>query len=513
MPVIVSQANKALLVPPEPAVLSLYGDRPRLPEGGVLVPHGMRETLMLRHLGFKVPNPIMMYYDWKGGQPFAIQKATVKMLTENPRAYVFNDMGTGKTRTALWAWHSMFTAGLVGRLLVVAPLSTLKFVWQSECFGTLPGIKVEVLHGSRQNRLDALAREADIYLINHDGVRVIADELYTRPDITCLVLDELAVYRNNSDRSKLMRRFAQKFATVWGMTGAPMPNEPTDVWAQAKIVTPNTVSKYRNATRDMLMVQVANHIWRPRADAIENAFKMVRPAVRFALEDVVELPDTISRVLDVDMTQEQQKVYTKVAKEFVAMVKNKKITALNSGAAMNKLLQIAGGWVYTQAPEYVRLDAAPRVATLIDTINSAKEKVIVLVPFRHMIEGLSTIFGMDKLKVDHCLIHGDTRDKETSFNLFQNTDKYKALLADPRCVYHGLTLTSADTIIWYLPITSLDVYDQANRRIRRVGQRHKQQILHLQSTPVERHIYTLLRAHQQSQDKLLDMLENATGDA
>ena len=510
MPVIVSKANKSLIVPALPGVVSMFPSAPRLDDNAV-VPHGMRETLMLRHLGFKVPNPIPLYYDWVGGKPFAVQVATVVMLTENNHAYVFNDMGTGKTKTALWAWHSLYKDGLAGKLLVVAPLSTLKFVWQSEAFGTLPGIKVEVLHGSRQNRLDALAREADIYVINHDGVRVIADELYTRPDITSLVLDELAVYRNNSDRSKLMRKFAQKFTIVWGMTGAPMPNEPTDVWAQAKIVTPHTVPKYFKATREMLMIQVAPNIWRSKPDAVDNAFKMVQPAVRFSLDDVVELPDTVSRVIDVEMTPSQKKVYDKVAKEFVAMVKEKKITALNSGAAMNKLLQIAGGWVYSQAPEFVRLDASTRVATLIDTINSAKEKVLVFVPYRHMIEGISTIFGTDKLKVDHCLIHGDTPEKENLFNLFQNTDKYKTMLAHPACVHHGLTLTRADTIIWYLPITSLDVYDQANRRIRRVGQQHRQQILHLQGTPVEKRIYSLLRAHQNAQEKLLVMLEDATG--
>src|SRR5208283_4650011 len=243
MPVTISRANKALIVPAVPGAVTLFPQCPRYRGGnedGLIVPHGMRETLLLRHLGFKVPSPVM-YYDYAGGKPFDVQRKTVEMLAEKPRAYVLNAMGTGKTKSALWAWDFLRKQGLLRKLLVVAPLSTLTFVWAREVFGTLPGVTVQILHGSRQERLDRLAKDADIYVINHDGVKVIADSLLTRPDIDCLVLDELAVYRNNSDRSKKMRKFAQKFSVVWGLSGAPMPNSPVDVWAQGMIVTPNTV--------------------------------------------------------------------------------------------------------------------------------------------------------------------------------------------------------------------------------------------------------------------------------
>ena len=431
---------------------------------------------------------------------------------------IFATGNTGKTKTALWAWDYLNKCGLTKKLLVVAPLSTLKFVWQSEAFGTLPGRKVQVLHGSRQQRLDGLAQDADIYVINHDGLRVIVDELFIRADITALVIDELTVYRNNSDRSKLMRKFAQRFQIVWGMTGAPMPNEPPDVWAQGKIVTPNTVPKFKRQAQDMLMVRVGSYgpngppIWKPKPDAIENAFKMLQPAVRYKLDDVVELPPLISRVVDVDMSAEQKKTYDKVLKECIALIHNKQITALNAGVAMGKLLQIAGGWCYSNAPEFVQLDAAPRIAALLDLINSSDRKVIVFVPYRHMIEGLSKILSEPKTAIDHCVVHGDTPNKEDFFNLFQNTDKYKTMLAHPKCVHHGLTLTAADTSIWYLPITSLEVYIQANLRIRRIGQEHKQQIIHLQAAPVEKRVYGLLRDHKVVQDKLLGLFEDATGE-
>jgi hypothetical protein len=353
-----------------------------------------------------------------------------------------------------------------------------------------------------------LAEDADIYVVNHDGLSVIQEELEKRPDIDTLVIDELAVYRNDNPRSKRMRKFASRFPWVWGMTGAPMPQEPTDVWGQAMIVTPHTVPRRRGHFRDMLMKQISQFKFVPRPDAVANAFKMLQPAVRYALDDVVELPDTVSRTIDVPLTPEQDKIYAAMASQFSTMVKNKQITAVNAGAAMNKLLQVACGYVYTKAPEFVTLDSKPRIDAMLDIVASAARKVLVFVPYRHAVEGLSK--HLTDAKIEHAVIHGDVSNRDHIFNLFQNTEKYKVLLAHPQCLAHGLTLTVADTIIWYSPIPSLEIYEQANARIRRIGQKHRQQILHLQGTPVERKIYALLRGKQKVQDQLLTMFEEAT---
>jgi SNF2 family DNA or RNA helicase len=114
--------------------------------------------------------------------------------------------------------------------------------------------------------------------------------------------------------------------------------------------------------------------------------------------------------------------------------------------------------------------------------------------------------------IDHAIIHGDVPDGQRNdiFDKFQNTDTYKAIIAHPGCMSHGLTLTAADTIIWYCPMPSFETYEQANARIRRIGQRHRQQIIHLQGTPVERKIYALLRKKASAQDMLLAMFEDAT---
>ena len=311
-----------------------------------------------------------------------------------------------------------------------------------------------------------------------------------------------------------MRKFAQRFNIVWGLTGAPMPNSPVDVWAQARIISPALAPKYQKQAKDLLMTQMSQYVWKPKANAVETAYAMLQPSIRHALDDVTELPEMIIRpVTEVPLSKQQAEVYGKIKRELVAMVHDKTITAHNAGVALNKLIQVASGWVYSKAPAFVKLDAEPRITALLDMVESCSRKVIVFVPFRHAIEGISEIFK--SREVDHCVIHGDVGadDRALLINAFQTTDQYKVLLAHPGCVHHGLTLTAADTIIWYSPVLSLDVYTQACARIRRAGQKHKQQIFRLQATPVESRCYHLLRTKEALQDQLLQMLEDNTAES
>jgi len=512
MKVRVSTKHQMLIAPVTGETQNMFPNATLLSQTELLIPHGLRETIMLRHLGYKVRNPMLSYYDFGEVKPFSVQQHTVDMMTTHERSYVLNSMGTGKTKATLWAWDYLNKEGHCGKMLVVATLSTLKFVWQSEAFATLPHRKVVVLHGSKKRRLELLAEDADIYVINHDGLRTVQSELSQRTDIDVLCLDEVAVYRNNSERSKDMRKFCIRFKIVWGLTGRPMPNEPTDVWGISKVVTPSTSPKYFRQAQELLMTKVNNFLWRPRPEAIERAMAMLQPNVRFDLADVVELPETIMRAVDVPLTPLQAATYQKLAKEFVAEIGINQITAQNAAVAMGKLLQVSGGWVYAKPMGSIKVfkpaDPMPRHDVLIDLINENERKVIVYVPYRHTIEGLSEV--LDAAGIEHAVVHGSVSGRSEIFNLFQNTTKYKVLLAHPECVAHGLTLTASDHIIWYQPITSLDIYEQANARITRVGQKFKQRVTHLQSTQVERKIYSMLMRKQKVQDTLLGLLSEAT---
>jgi SNF2 family DNA or RNA helicase len=509
----ISAKHKIIAVPTAENLRNLFPDAPKLTLQGkahLALPHQPNTTFLLRQLGYEVPAPILSHYDWRGGKPFEVQRRTCAMLSMNQRAYVLSGMGTGKSKAALWAWDYLHQHGFAQRMLVVAPLSTLKFTWAREVFNTLPGVKVNVLYGSKEKRLAQLKDEADIYVINHDGLKVIHDEVMARTDIDTLVLDELAVYRNGSaKRSKMAQQLAARMNWIWGMTGTPIPNDPTDVWAQARIITPHSVPKYFGRFRDELMTKVSQFRFVPKPDAVDRAFNVLQPSVRFTLDDVIELPQCVSRTIDVDMGTRQSKVYKQLVEHAHAAIGANEITAANAGAVMMKLLQVSCGWVYSSNGT-VTLDNEARVQALLDALDAADKKVLVFVNFKHALAGLSEVLAREGY--DHASVSGDTPagTRGEIFNAFQNTSKYKVLLAHPQCLAHGLTLTAATTVVWFNPTTSLEIYEQANARISRIGQTQKQLVLHLQGSPVEKKIYALLRTKQRVQNKLLELIEGAS---
>ena len=495
-------------LPLDERVLKLIPDA-RLVGDRLHVRHTPATAILLRTIGIELPAAVT-HYDYPGDKPFEVQKRTVELLTENPRAYVLNSMGTGKTKSAVWSFDFLRSQNLAKRMLVVAPLSTLRFVWASEVFATCPHLQVNVLHGSAAKRLKLLAEPVDIYVINPDGLGVVIDEIIKRKDIDVVCIDELAMFRNRTMRTRLLQRIARSKVVCWGMTGAPTPNHPTDVYWQAQIVTPHTCPISFVRFRDETMVKVGDFKWLPRPDATEKAMKVLRPQVRYTLDDVTELPEYVSQYTEVPLSTLQATVYKDIKQHCYGMIKGKEITTANAAVAMTKLLQISMGWVYGADGGIIDLHGEPRLEALVDLINASDHKVLVFVPFKHALSGVCA--HLDSAGIENAMVSGDTgaKDRSEIFNLFQNTEKYKVLVAHPAVVAHGLTLTSASVVVWYGPVTSLEQYDQANARIRRVGQAHRQLFIHMHSTPIEKYVYRLIIDKINAQDQLLQLLEQAT---
>lgn len=514
----ISAKHRIVGVPMRDDLYNLLPDPKKVTLGGkdmLLVPHGEAETRLLRNMGYPVPAPVAVQYDWEGGDPFDTQIKTVSMLTMNKRAYVLNGMGTGKTKAALWAWKWLRRRGKAKKLLVVAPLSTLNFTWGSEIIRTLPGTQFEVLYGDKARRLKRLNNpDAEIFIINHDGVNVMKKELMLRTDIDTIIIDELATYRTgNTARHKTMLALVAAMKWAWGMTGSPTPRAPTDAWAQCRLLTPTTVPKFFNRFRDETMTRITQFTYLPKPNALDRVFEVMQPAVRFTLDDVVELPELVERTLDIELGARQKKVYVEMAGAAKTMIEANEITGMNAGAVLNKLLQISCGYVYTREKKVVSLDNDKRLQALIDAVEASQRKVIVFVPFVHALHSVA-----DRLKTEGHevgVVYGGTPQGERSetFNIFQNTDKLRVLVAHPQCMAHGLTLTAADTIIWFAPTADLEIFEQANARIRRVGQKHKQLILMFAATAAERKMYTKLRSKQRTQNALLEMFaEDSQGE-
>lgn len=481
----------------------------------VAIPHRPDETRVLRNLGFEVPEPMPIHYEWPkvSGRysPFSAQLETASFLSMNSRAFCLNGMGTGKTNSALWAYDYLRRTKTVNKVLVVCPLSTMERTWADSAFQTFPHLDCVVLHGTRERRNKLLAQDVDIYVINIDGLSTIKDALAKRPDIDLIVIDELALARNSgTDRWKILNTICNKQAPrrVWGMTGSPTPNAPTDAWAQCKLVTPDnpTMPKYFSAFRDRVMRQITPFKWVARQDANEVVYQMMQPAIRFSLDDCVDLPEQTFITRDVTLTKEQDKAYKDMINKLSTEYAGGQILAVNEAVKANKLIQIACGVAYGTDGEHVIIPSKPRMDVLKEVIEESEGKVIVFVPLTGALESVAS-----ELRKDFTVetVHGGTSktERDRIFSEFQRGLDPRVLVANASTMSHGLTLTAATTIVWYAPVHSNETYEQACARVRRPGQTRTTVIVHIAGTDVERRVYKRLQDKQSMQGVLLDMMK------
>lgn len=470
----------------------------------VAVPHRMDETRLLRNLGINAPSPIKHYYKWSGQHaPFMAQRETAGFLTLNPYSFCLSEMGTGKTLAILWAYDYLRSLGYVRKLLVIAPLSALERTWADEVFEHFPHLNFAVLYGTKDRRLKMLQSDADIYIVNHDGIKVIEQALIAKTDLDVVAVDEIASFRNASTgRWKCLRKVITGRKIVWGVTGTPTPNDPTDAWAQCRLICPENVSPYYGKWRETVMRQLTQFKWVPRDNAVEMVFEAMQPAIRFERKDCVDLPPCIYQERNVTLSPEQKKGYADMLAKLAMEYQGGLVTAVNEAVKMAKLVQIACGVVYG-ADGTVYLPSLDRISVVREVVEQAGTKVIVFCPFKGVVE-----FVAKKLSEDFsvAVITGDVpkRARDEIFADFQQSADPRVLVASPGAMQHSLTLTAANTIVWYAPITSNDIFGQANARITRPGQKHTQFIVLVEGTEVERKMYARLKSRQKMQGLLLD---------
>ena len=475
----------------------------------VAVPHKHAETKVLRNLGYDAPAPMRDYYDWPGRyQPFSAQREAAAFLSMYDRAFNLSELGTGKSLASLWAYDYLRSIGHFHKVLVISPLSTLERTWADEVFQHFPHLEYAVLHGSRDKRIKLLNTDADVYIINHDGVQIIEPLLVDRPDIDLVIVDEIAQAARNAgtDRWKSINKVInrhKKPRACWGMTGTPTPNAPTDAWAQCRLISPNNVPPYFNRFKGQVMRQLSQFTWVPKQEATEIVQSVMQPAVRFTRDECIDLPPLMYETRQVTLTKEQEKAYKEMVAKLRTEADEGEITAVNEAVKMAKLVQIACGVVYTSEKDEVTIPSTPRIEETREIVRQAEGKVIVFVPFVSSVNMVAQELSKDfSVEVIHGGVKKDERDR--IFGAFQKGKDPKVLVAQPAAMSHGLTLTAASTIVWYSCVTSNEVFEQANGRINRPGQKMSNFIIMLEGTPVEKRIYTRLRNKQKMQGALLD---------
>ena len=479
-------------------------------EHEVLVKWGVDEARVLRNLNVKdVPSPILGMYDWPGRYtPFDHQKTTASFLTMNPRAFCFNEQGTGKTASAIWAADFLMKQGKIKRALIICPLSIMDSAWRADLFSFAMHRTVDIAHGAKKKRQEIIASDTEFVIINYDGVEIVKDDI-ANGGFDLIIVDEATHYKNaQSKRWKVLASIMNGNTWLWMMTGTPAAQSPVDAYGLAKLVNPKEVPRFFGAFRELVMHKVTQFKWAPKPNATEIVYNCLQPAIRFTKEQCLDLPEMTYVKREVELTAQQKKYYELLRKEMMTTAAGEQITAANAAVNMNKLLQISCGAVYSDTGETVEFDVKNRYKVLREVIDESSQKVLIFVPFKHVIGILKEKLTKDGITND--VINGDvSAQKRTAiFKEFQETDNPRVLIIQPQAAAHGVTLTAANTIVWWGPTSSLETYAQANARVHRSGQKHPSTVVQLQGSPVEKRLYKMLDERINIHTKMIDLYQD-----
>ncbi len=451
-------------------------------------------------------------YSWPGMfKPFEHQKETANFLVSNKRAFCFNEAGTGKTSSVIWAADYLMDLGLLKRVLIICPLSIMYSAWQADLFKTAMHRTAAVAYGTTAKRKKVIELNYDFVIINYDGVSTVKDEI-KRADFDLIVIDEANAYKTTTTvRWRTMKSLLTPTTGLWMLTGTPASQSPIDAYGLAKLVNPDNVPRFFTAWRDKVMFPISRFKWAPKPGSKDVVFNALQPAIRFTKEECLDLPDVMYQYRDTTLTGQQQKYYSELKNDMFIKASGEEVSVVNAAAKLSKLLQLSGGAIYTDSGEVLEFDVSPRFHALEEVLDETVNKVIVFVPFRHTINLVYNHLKKGGHTVE--VIHGDVSAAERNniFTRFQTSEDPRVLVIQPQSASHGVTLTAADTIIFWSPVMSVETYIQCVARIDRVGQKNKMTVVHLVGSEVERRMYKMLENKIDLHEKLVDLYRNEIG--
>lgn len=478
----------------------------------VAVYWGLQEMQRLVRLYGDAPSPMDKDYDWPGlYSPFAHQRITASYLALRNRAFCFNEAGTGKTSSVVWAADYLMNQGLVKRVLIICPLSIMYSAWQADIFKTAMHRTVGVAYGDSNKRTKVIKGEYEFVIINFDGVGTVADEI-GKVGFDLIVVDEANAYKTvSTKRWKTLAKLITPSTRLWMLTGTPASQSPLDAYGLAKLVNPAGVPKFFGAWRDKVMMNVSRFQWVPRKNSKSIVFEALQPAIRYEKADCLDLPEVVYQTREVPLSSQVEKYYKMLKKEMVINAAGEDVSAVNAAAMLSKLLQLSGGALYTDNKEVVEFDASPRFNALMEVLDETEHKVIVFVPYTHTIELVSKF--LSDQGVTNEVINGAVSATARSdiINRFQTQEHPRVLVIQPQAASHGVTLTAANTVVFWSPVMSVETYLQCIARIDRVGQKNSMTVVHLQGSEAERKIYQMLQNKVDMHESLVDLYKQELG--
>ena len=447
-------------------------------------------------------------YSWPrphGYSPFAHQVKTAEFLTKHKKAFCFNEQGTGKTASVIWATDYLMTRGIISRVLIVCPLSVMKAAWQEDLFKFALHRRVDIAHGSAAKRREVIRGNAEYVIINFDGVEIVKNDILNN-EFDLIVVDEASAYKNaQTNRWKVMRDLCKQINGLWMLTGTPAAQSPADAYGLAKLVNPAGIPMFFTQFKDSVMTKITEFRWVPKPNADQIVHKVLQPAIRFEKAQCLDLPPLTYTERDAPLTPQQVAYYKKLKSQMLIEAAGEEVSAVNAASKLTKLLQISCGSVYTDKGEVVDFDASSRLKVVKEVIEESCNKVLIFVPFTHTIDLLAK--HLNKNNITNDTINGavSANRRAEIVKTFQTQAEPKVLIIQPQAASHGLTLTAADTIIWYAPCTSVETYLQANARIDRPGQKNSMTIVHIRGSAVEKRLYEMLRNNIDNHSKIIEL--------
>lgn len=412
-------------------------------------------------------------------KPYYYQAFAENFILNNAAAGLLLDMGMGKTAISLTAADKLlFDYFAVRKVLVIAPLKPARETWPPEAkkWDHLRHLRFSLILGSKKERIAACSKEADIYIINREQVVWLVDYYKSAWPFDMVIIDELSSFKSSkAQRFRALKKVRKYITRIVGLTGTPSPNGLLDLWPEMYLLDEGkALGKTLTSYRETYFVPDKRNAttifsWKPK-DGAEDAIyeRLDGLCISMKSSDYLKLPDRLMLRREFELSEKAAELYRTLERDTLLPFADGDIDAPTAAILTNKLLQVAGGAAYDENGNVKILheDKLEALDQLIEEANG--QPVLVFYAFRHELERILARYTEAV----------DIKEKDAVTRW--NQGEVPILLAHPASAGHGLNLQEGGHIaIWYSLPTSLELYQQANKRLHRPGQKSTVLIHHI----------------------------------
>ena len=443
--------------------------------------------------------------------PHSYQEYAKDFIVGHKVSALLLEMGLGKSVTTLTAIDELiYDYFEVRKVLVIAPLRVATSTWPSEIkkWEHLKKLTYSVVIGTEKERLTALNKNVNIYIINRENVDWLVNKSGVLFDFDMLVIDELSSFKSyNAKRFKSLLKVRPMFKRVVGLTGTPSSNGLMDLWAEFRILDLGErlgryITHYRNTyfmpdKRNGMVI----YSYKPQQDAEERIYDKISDiTISMKAKDYLKMPDLVMNNVLVELSEKEKARYETFRKEMVMQISDKEIDAVNAAALSNKLLQMASGSIYDKDGKSYQIHDK-KLDTLEDLIEGANGKPVLIAYW----------FKSDKERIEKRF---KVKEIKTSEDITEwNKGNILVALIHPASAGHGLNLQSGgSTLIWFSLTWSLELYQQTNARLYRQGQDETVVIHHIiTKNTIDEDVLKALERKDKTQEALMNAVKARIG--